>query len=109
MRYIKVEFEGAGIAYQEVSDGVVQRYLSQDGQELFVQPPSGDVCRVLDDEPKAEAWMAAETDFRVLSVQERKAGLKQADTDALVAEIKSREVDQKSIDELSAFVEAKKV
>ena len=109
MRYIKVEFEGAGIAYQEVSDGVVQRYLSPDGRELFVQPPSGDVCRALDDEPKAEAWMAAETDFRVLSVQERRAGLKQAGTDDLVAEIKVREVEQRHIDELSALVEAKKV
>lgn len=52
MVYVKVEFEKAGIAYQEVDyRGAVRRYLDENGVELFEFPPSDDGCRVLEAEP----------------------------------------------------------
>ena len=109
MRYIRVELENIGGAYQEISGGSVTRYLSLDGDELFISPPIGRSCRVVEAEPEHRPWMDAEASFRVLTPQEIEAALKQASVDSVVAEVKVRELDQKALDELTTLVEAKKV
>lgn len=37
-------------AYQEIVDGRVERYVDATGAELFVDPPLGEACRVIEPE-----------------------------------------------------------
>lgn len=59
MQYIKVEFliDPPLTAYQEVAGGNVLRYLDEQGAELFVVPPEGVVCNVIDPDPPRQLWM----------------------------------------------------
>lgn len=50
-QYIKVEFTKAGSCYQEVDRGYTLRYVDDQGNELFEQPPVNDDCRVTVAEP----------------------------------------------------------
>lgn len=63
MLYILIEIEKFGQAYQEISNGVVVRYLDTNGVELFKLVPSGQGSWVVDANPPrpafAVAWDAA--------------------------------------------------
>lgn len=63
--FIKVQFTLAGVAYQEISNGRVTRYVDVNGNTLFTSPPIGDSCQVIDasaDELAAVATAAAATE-----------------------------------------------
>jgi hypothetical protein len=51
MRYIHVKFEDGLEAYQEVVKGQLQRYVNMDGVELFIVPPVGIGCKVVEENP----------------------------------------------------------
>jgi hypothetical protein len=57
MTYILVKFSDGLTAYQEVNDGVVQRYLDAQGSALWTDPPTGIGCVVLDAAPQRLDWM----------------------------------------------------
>lgn len=48
MEYNKVEFSKTGVAYQEIDQGKVVRYVDESGSELFVSPPEGEGCKVVE-------------------------------------------------------------
>jgi hypothetical protein len=57
MNYIKINIEGRGEAYMEISNGVVARYLSADGGYLYDSIPVGVGSEVVDDAPVQKTWM----------------------------------------------------
>lgn len=58
--YILIEIEGVGLAYQEVSQGAVVRYVNTDGNYLFTAVPTGLGSLVVDRIPPVLAWMVAQ-------------------------------------------------
>lgn len=57
--YVLLRFTtpGIGDAYQEAENGNVTRYVSVDGVELFITPPTGDGGSVVDADPPRLDWM----------------------------------------------------
>lgn len=56
MDYIYLDF-GTFKAYQESQYGQVTRYVSEDGEELFIMPPEGNGGAVINAEPSRLSWM----------------------------------------------------
>lgn len=61
MQFILIEIQDVGPAYQEISYGVVQRYLGLDGVELFRSVPSGKWSEVIDANPPTPTWYVEPT------------------------------------------------
>jgi len=57
--YILIEIENIGLAYQEVANGTVTRYLDTDGVEMFAVVPTGHGSTVIDANPPLLSWMGA--------------------------------------------------
>lgn len=57
MDYILIEIDNYGIAYQEIANGQVIRYLAQDGSFLFDVVPIGNGSGVVDANPPIQSWM----------------------------------------------------
>lgn len=91
--YIMVEFAKAGVAYQEVVDGRVVRYVDAGGGTMFVEPPVDDDCRVAD--------ASSEVTERMREVVD--AGKPEIAVDAAVAAVSAVE---RADDELEAVYRA---
>lgn len=75
--YVKVQFAIAGVAYQEIVNGGVTRYVDVNGVTLFSSPPVGDSCSIVDasaDElaQVAAAALATEPPYNVETMGERR-------------------------------------
>lgn len=105
VEYVKVEFDSLGAAYQEIDAGSVQRYRSLDGVELFVTPPIGQGCRVVDARPLLPEWAGVSPE---IPAETRSQALSEAPSAELVAEITKRTLSQKEINDLDDVVKAAK-
>lgn len=69
IQYAQIKWQ---IAYQEISNGVLQRYLDPDGKEITLPDPCE--SRVTDDNPKLLDWMIAEPKVDVKAVLQQLSG-----------------------------------
>ena len=57
MEYIKIEIDTIGLAYQQISNGMVIQYLNENGMFLFDVVPTGLGSFVIDSNPEKQEWM----------------------------------------------------
>jgi hypothetical protein len=82
LQHIRVVFDRAGVAYQEIADGYVVRYVDASGDELFRVPPVGDGCRVIDAEPKVERLVSEKSAVRdAVAIAEKVAAVEAAEAE----------------------------
>ena len=85
LRHIRVQFANAGVALQQIDDttGMVVRYVTLDGDLMFVVPPVGDECRVTNPAPTVRAAVRTKAATREATLRTEQAARRAAEEAAM--------------------------